>query len=162
MSKALKLLDDMINELTLLVEEPNIVVAPKTHSAPADNESNVNKELNVNKKEKKVATPTTNTSEPVDTVININSIDLRVGIIRKVTKHETAGIHITHVLTVYYTYPLYLYTDKLYCEEIDIGEEVPRQIASGLAKHYTLEQMQDRAVIVVANLKPRTLVGFKR
>ena len=103
MSKALKLLDDMINELTLLVEEPNIVVAPKTHSAPADNESNVNKELNVNKKEKKVATPTTNTSEPVDTVININSIDLRVGIIRKVTKHETAGIHITHVLTVYYT-----------------------------------------------------------
>ena len=56
----------------------------------------------------------------------------------------------------------YTYIDKLYCEEIDVGEEVPRQIASGLAKHYTLEQMQDRAVIVVANLKPRTLVGFKR
>ena len=45
--------------------------------------------------------------------------------------------------------------DKLYCEEIDCGEDQPRQIASGLRPHYTLEQMQGRRLIVVSNLKVR-------
>ena len=45
--------------------------------------------------------------------------------------------------------------DKLYCEEIDCGEETPRQIASGLRPHYTLEQMQGQRLIVVSNLKVR-------
>lgn len=31
----------------------------------------------------------------------------------------------------------------------------------GLVPYYTLEDMQDRKVIVVANLLPRKLVGFK-
>jgi aminoacyl tRNA synthase complex-interacting multifunctional protein 1 len=73
--------------------------------------------------------------------ITINAIDLRVGIIRKVCKHETA--------------------EKLYCEEIDVGEDAPRAIASGLVPYYSLEQMQDRKLIVVCNLKARNLVGFK-
>lgn len=50
-------------------------------------------------------------------------------------------------------------SDKLYCEEIDIGEEKPRQIASGLRKHYALKDMQDRRVVVVANLKKKKLAG---
>lgn len=45
--------------------------------------------------------------------------------------------------------------DKLYCEEIDCGEESPRQIASGLRPHYTLEQMQGQRLLVVSNLKVR-------
>jgi len=45
-------------------------------------------------------------------------------------------------------------------QEIDLGEGAPRQIASGLRAHYTLEQMQGRRVTVIANLKPRALVGF--
>ena len=73
--------------------------------------------------------------------IDIAALDLRVGIIRSVSKHETA--------------------DKLYCEMIDVGEENLRPIASGLANHYTLEEMQNRRLIVVANLKPRKLVGFQ-
>ncbi|OQS02346.1 hypothetical protein THRCLA_05268, partial [Thraustotheca clavata] len=51
--------------------------------------------------------------------------------------------------------------DKLYCEEIDVGEDAPRQIASGLVKHYSLEEMQGRMLLVMCNLKPRSLVGFK-
>jgi methionine--tRNA ligase beta chain len=50
--------------------------------------------------------------------------------------------------------------DKLYCEEIDVGEEKPRLIASGLRHHYTLEEMQGRRVVVVANLKTKKLAGF--
>ena len=51
--------------------------------------------------------------------------------------------------------------DKLFCEEIDVGEEGgPRQITSGLREHYTLEEMQDRKVLVVCNLKAAKIVGF--
>jgi methionine--tRNA ligase beta chain len=73
--------------------------------------------------------------------LSVNSLDLRVGLITSCVKHETA--------------------DKLYCEEIDIGEEEKRPIASGLVKHYSLDEMQNRKVIVIANLAPRKLVGFK-
>ena len=49
-----------------------------------------------------------------------------------------------------------------YCEQIDVGEETgPREIASGLRDHYTLEEMSDREVLVVCNLKAANLVGFK-
>lgn len=50
--------------------------------------------------------------------------------------------------------------ERLYCEEIDVGEEAPRQIASGLREHLTLEEMQDRLVLVVCNLRPAKLAGF--
>ena len=78
---------------------------------------------------------------PADDDLTVNSLDLRVGIIRSVTRHETA--------------------EKLYCEEIDVGEAEPRAIASGLVPYYSLEQMQNRKVIVICNLPPRKLVGFK-
>lgn len=73
--------------------------------------------------------------------VTLNSIDFRVGIIRSVKKHESA--------------------EKLYCEEIDVGEDQPRAIASGLVPYYSLEEMQDRKIVVICNLKPRNLVGFK-
>ncbi|ETM53543.1 methionine-tRNA ligase [Phytophthora nicotianae INRA-310] len=69
------------------------------------------------------------------------SLDIRVGVISKVWKHPES--------------------DKLYCEEIDIGEEEPKQIASGLQAFYSLEEMQNRKVLVLLNLKPAKLGGFK-
>jgi tRNA-binding EMAP/Myf-like protein len=50
--------------------------------------------------------------------------------------------------------------DSLWCEEIDVGEAAPRMIASGLRAFYSAEQMLGRRVIVVCNLKPRTMRGF--
>ena len=68
-------------------------------------------------------------------------MEIRVGKIMKVWNHEEA--------------------DKLLCEEIDVGEESgPRQITSGLRGHYTLEEMQDKKVLVVCNLKASKIVGF--
>jgi tRNA-binding EMAP/Myf-like protein len=46
-------------------------------------------------------------------------IDLRVGRVLKVEKHPQA--------------------DALYLEEIDVGEDKPRQVVSGLVKHITIE-----------------------
>ncbi len=51
--------------------------------------------------------------------------------------------------------------DKLFCEQIDVGEETgPREIASGLRDYYSLEEMQDRLVLVVCNLKAAKIVEF--
>lgn len=146
MAAAIKLLDDMINELEVIVNLSPKVSSLNQESATISETPKVTEK--VSKKEKtdkvpsKVSASNVNATDSATAFpLNINSIDLRVGIIRKVTKHETA--------------------DKLYCEEIDVGEEEPRPIASGLVPHYTLEEMQDRRIIVICNLKPRNLVGFK-
>lgn len=68
-------------------------------------------------------------------------IDIRVGQVVKVWNHPDA--------------------DKLFCEEIDVGEESgPRQIASGLREYYSLDEMQGKKVLVVCNLKAAKIVGF--
>lgn len=71
---------------------------------------------------------------------NFTKIDIRVGKIVKVWHHPDA--------------------DKLFCEEIDVGEDTPRQIASGLRGHYELSDLQDKKVLVVCNLKAAKIVGF--
>ena len=50
--------------------------------------------------------------------------------------------------------------DKLLCSKIDLGEEKPRTIVSGIAKWYTPEEMVGKNVVVVANLKPVKLRGI--
>ena len=52
-------------------------------------------------------------------------------------------------------------SEKLWCERIDVGEEEPREIASGLRAYYaTAEELTGRKVLVVCNLKPAKLGGF--
>eukprot|EP00815_Leptocylindrus_aporus_P007961 CAMPEP_0116077268 /NCGR_PEP_ID=MMETSP0322-20121206/17747_1 /TAXON_ID=163516 /ORGANISM="Leptocylindrus danicus var. apora, Strain B651" /LENGTH=386 /DNA_ID=CAMNT_0003567721 /DNA_START=182 /DNA_END=1338 /DNA_ORIENTATION=- len=72
--------------------------------------------------------------------LSISALDIRVGKILKAWEHPDA--------------------EKLYCEEVDVGEEKPRQIASGLRPFYTLDEMQNQTVLVLCNLKARNLVGF--
>ncbi|KAF8326979.1 uncharacterized protein EI90DRAFT_3146392 [Cantharellus anzutake] len=74
--------------------------------------------------------------EPVPSMI-----DLRVGKIVQVERHPDA--------------------DGLYVEQIDIGEEAPRTVVSGLVHYIPIEQMRDRTIIVVANLKPANMRGIK-
>jgi tRNA-binding EMAP/Myf-like protein len=71
-----------------------------------------------------------------------SKLDIRVGIITKCWEHPES--------------------DKLYCEEIDLGEAAPRQIASGLRAFYpSVDDLTGRKVLVLANLKERALAGFK-
>jgi glutamyl-tRNA synthetase len=70
----------------------------------------------------------------------ITSLDIRVGRITKVWEHPEA--------------------DKLYCEEIDVGEDEPRQIASGLRPFLSADEMEGRKVLVLCNLKARKMLGF--
>ena len=49
--------------------------------------------------------------------------------------------------------------DKLFIEEIDLGELGKRQIVSGLAGYYTPEELIGKKIVVVANLKAVKLRG---
>lgn len=73
--------------------------------------------------------------------ISITRLDIRVGLITKVQKHPDA--------------------DSLYVEEIDVGEGQNRTVVSGLVKYIPLEEMQNRKVCVLCNLKPATMRGIK-
>ena len=50
--------------------------------------------------------------------------------------------------------------DKLLCSKIDVGEDSPRTIVSGIAAYYSPEQMIGKRVVVVTNLKPVKLRGI--
>lgn len=73
--------------------------------------------------------------------VDVSRLDLRVGLITKATKHPNA--------------------DSLYVEDIDCGEEAPRVVVSGLVQHVPEAEMQNRLVVVVANLKPTNLKSVK-
>jgi tyrosyl-tRNA synthetase len=73
------------------------------------------------------------------TAATIGSMDIRVGKIVDVQRLEKS--------------------DALYVSKIDVGEDQPRTILSGLVKFVPIEQMKDRLVLVVCNLPPKTMRG---
>ncbi|CAG0915734.1 unnamed protein product [Notodromas monacha] len=68
-------------------------------------------------------------------------LDIRVGKIVEIQRHPDA--------------------DALYVEKIDLGEPEPRQIISGLVKHVTIDEMMNRKVVVLCNLKPAKMRGLE-
>lgn len=48
-----------------------------------------------------------------------------------------------------------------YLLKVDLGEAQPRQIVAGLSKHYEAEQLQDRKVVVLANLHSAEIQGVE-
>lgn len=87
-------------------------------------------------------TVSSDTIDPISTYEGppITALDIRVGRITKVWEHPDA--------------------DKLYCEEIDIGEDSPRLVASGLRPYMSESDLDDRLVLVLCNLKARKMVGI--
>ncbi len=50
--------------------------------------------------------------------------------------------------------------DKLLKLSVDAGEAEPRTVVSGIAKHFTCEELVGKNVVLVANLKPAKLRGI--
>ena len=50
---------------------------------------------------------------------------------------------------------------KLYKLQVDLGSLGQRQILSGIAQHYPPEQLVNRQVVVIANLKTAKLMGLE-
>jgi methionyl-tRNA synthetase len=44
---------------------------------------------------------------------------------------------------------------------IDLGEPERRQVLAGISEHYEPDDLVGRRVVVVANLKPRKLMGLE-
>lgn len=51
--------------------------------------------------------------------------------------------------------------DSLYLEKIDVGEPEPRTVVSGLVAYVPQEDLQDRLVLVLCNLKPQKMRGIE-
>jgi len=112
-------------------EKPSVVKS----EAPKDKPEKKEKP----KKEKKSGGGGGQPTEP-ELPIDIGRLDLRVGHIRSAKKHPDA--------------------DSLYVEEIDVGEEKPRTVISGLVKFIPEDQMQDRMAVLLCNLKPSKMRGI--
>ncbi|KAJ1663611.1 G4 quadruplex nucleic acid binding protein, partial [Coemansia sp. RSA 25] len=108
--------------------------ADKTEQA-ANTESKAAKQ---DKKKKEAKQPAATKEEAK---IIPSMLDLRVGHILDVQKHPDA--------------------DSLYVEKIDVGEDEPRTVVSGLVRFIPIEQMQNRDVVLVCNLKPVAMRGVK-
>lgn len=52
-------------------------------------------------------------------------------------------------------------SEKLVKLSVDLGEDAPRQILAGIKNHYSPEALAGRAIVIVANLEPRKLMGFE-
>lgn len=68
---------------------------------------------------------------------SVSLLNIQVGLIRKAWKHPSA--------------------DSLLVEEIDVGEAKLRQVVSGLAKFFSPEDLQNRHVVLITNVKPGKL-----
>lgn len=141
---ALELLDDAIAELEARLNFKTLTSPSTTTRGVAPSTLN---QVDTSKQQLPPPTTsatinTTNNNDSRDTELpDILKLEFKVGVITKVWKHGNA--------------------DKLYCEEINVGENEPRSIASGLRPHFTEEQMLGQRCLVVSNLKAKNLVGFK-
>lgn len=67
-------------------------------------------------------------------------LDLRIGKITSVEMHPDA--------------------ESLFVETIDVGEEKPRTVVSGLRAYMSAEQLNNRLVVLLCNLKPQKMRGI--
>lgn len=72
-----------------------------------------------------------------DKEISVSLLNIQVGLIRKAWKHPSA--------------------DSLLVEEIDVGDAKLRQVVSGLAKYCSPEELTNRRVVLITNVKPGKL-----
>ncbi|WWC90983.1 methionine-tRNA ligase, beta subunit [Kwoniella dendrophila CBS 6074] len=91
------------------------------------------------KKEKIAKAPQPAKEEPTGPLPSM--IDMRVGKVLDVKRHPDA--------------------DSLYVESIDVGEEEPRTVCSGLVKYMSEDDIRGATIVVICNLKPVTMRGVK-
>lgn len=125
---------------------PNDVIKPTAPTTPdsASTSTGDSNQTEAPKPEKKKKEKKNKKPQPtkIDVPITPGLVDIRVGHILKAIKHPDA--------------------DSLYVSTIDMGDETgPRTVCSGLVNHIPLEAMQDRLVVVIANLKPVKMRGIK-
>ena len=77
--------------------------------------------------------------EPENDKIDSSRLNMLIGKVIEVGRHPDA--------------------EKLYVEKIDVGEEQPRTVVSGLVDYIDVDKFQNRLVVALCNLKPAKLRG---
>ena len=72
---------------------------------------------------------------------DFNSLDIRVGTVLEVEEVPKSR--------------------NLLKMQVDIGEEKPRQIVSGIKNWYSIEDLKGSKIVVLVNLKPRKIMGIE-
>ncbi|CAG5094112.1 Oidioi.mRNA.OKI2018_I69.XSR.g13257.t1.cds [Oikopleura dioica] len=101
---------------------------------------NENQKKDKPKKEKKEKKPQPAKAAEPEKPVDVSRLLMKVGKIIDCKKHPDA--------------------DALYLEQIECGEDKPRTVISGLVKHVPLEEMQNRMVVLLCNLKPAKMRGI--
>ncbi|XP_031332703.1 aminoacyl tRNA synthase complex-interacting multifunctional protein 1-like [Photinus pyralis] len=109
---------------------------PKQQAAVA--EKNEKKSAS-KKKTEQVAKPKNDNAKDSEEIIDVGRLDLRIGKIEHVKKHPDA--------------------DSLYVLKISCGEDQPRTVCSGLVKFVPIEQLENKSVMLLCNLKPAKMRG---
>ncbi len=109
---------------------------------PAENKEKTEKKQSSNKGAKQNNTKSNEekTDNSCIEFADFQKLDLRVGTIIAAEQHPDA--------------------DKLLRFDVDLGEEKPRQIISGIAEFFNPAELVGKKVVVVANLPPRKLRGL--
>lgn len=74
---------------------------------------------------------------------------------------HTLSLSLAHLISLPKTPNRSQTTNRLYVETVDLGDPEPRTIVSGLVKFVPIDQMRDRLVVALCNLKPRNMRGVK-
>ncbi len=132
---ALETLPTRNREPTKYRVSPAPALFPRRETPPAtDAAAGEKKDSQDKKKEKKKKSPPPVTNP-------FAKLEITVGRIIEVEEHPDA--------------------DSLYAMKVDVGEPEPRSICAGLRGHLEREELQDRRVLVLANLKPARLRGIE-
>ena len=80
-------------------------------------------------------------AKDIITYADFDKIEFKLGVIVACEKHPNA--------------------DRLLVLQVDVGEETPRQIVSSIAEFYNPEEVINKRVVVVTNLKPAKFRGLE-
>uniref|UniRef100_A0A2R5LEL0 Putative trna-binding protein n=1 Tax=Ornithodoros turicata TaxID=34597 RepID=A0A2R5LEL0_9ACAR len=128
-------------DAALAKPEPPVAIAGggDEQKGQAKKRANAEKKANPPAKKEKGEEKKKPADDSDDKAADIARLDLRIGRIISAAKHPDA--------------------DALYVEQVDVGEEKPRTVVSGLVKFVPLEELQGRLAVLLCNLKPAKMRG---
>ena len=116
------------------IDVKEVLKGEKVEENKKANEEVIKEVKTENKKDQEV------TEKGYITIDDLDKVELKVGQIKTVERIEKA--------------------DKLYKLAVDVGEENLRTIVSGIVPYYTQEELLNKKIVVVTNLKPVKLRGI--
>ncbi|KAL9646397.1 hypothetical protein ABK040_013912 [Willaertia magna] len=143
LSKSIQLLEDLINSL-----ENNKPIKETTKENKNNKKTTTNqKQQNNNTEKNNKKQTTTTTNKPSSSKQQTNkTVDLFATSCLVVGQIESVKAHPE--------------SEKLYQVTLNIGTEQRKNVLAGLRKFYSEEELKDRKVIAIINLKPRKLAGM--